>query len=319
MNRRGFLQNAMLAAAALVVDPEKLLWTPGQKRIFIPKSPAAISVWTYYHYDIPSGVWQKLGGPSEELSWGSFEVAVPMNAIEEWERTGMTPWAASKFENVDEHGRSLTGIKTRVALYARVSTKQHGQDPETQLLPLRDRAQYHNFVISAEYVDVGISGSKQRRPQLDRMMHDAKLGKFDAVMVWKFDRFARSTTHLLTALEQFREWSIDFISLSEAIDTTTPIGKMIFTVLGAVAELERSLIRERVQAGVDRAKKEGKRLGRPRALVDEEKVYEQLQSGVSLRSLAIQTGVARGTLQNIKRRWDAKKGLDEAVKSGARD
>ena len=210
------------------------------------------------------------------------------------------------------------GLK-RVALYARVSTRQHGQDPETQLQPLRAYLAHTHHMPVKEYVDVGFSGAKQRRPQLDAMMADARKHHFDVVLVARFDRFARSVTHLLSALEEFGKLGIDFISLNEAIDTSTPIGKMVFTILGAVAELERSLIRERVQAGVDRAKKEGKKLGRPRALVDEEKVWDELQRGISLRQLAIHTGVARGTLQNIKRRWDAKKGLVDPVKSGARD
>lgn len=150
--------------------------------------------------------------------------------------------------------------RLRVALYARVSTRDK-QDPETQLQPLRDRAR--NCEVS-EYVDVGWSGGKEHRPQLDRLMADAKKQKFDAVIVARFDRFARSTKHLLTALAQFNALGIDFISINESIDTSTPMGKLVFTILAAVAEMERSLIRERVQAGVDRARRQGVTLGRGR-------------------------------------------------------
>lgn len=165
-----------------------------------------------------------------------------------------------------------TDALKRVALYARVSTNDKGQNPETQLIPLRERAQYNNFVISGEYVDAGISGSKQRRPQLDRMMRDAKLKKFDAVLVWRFDRFGRSTTHLFTALETFKELGIDFMSLTESFDTSTSIGRLMFGMVSLFAQFERDIIRERVQAGVDRAKKQGKQLGRPRCRVDEVKL-----------------------------------------------
>src|SRR4051812_22505835 len=123
----------------------------------------------------------------------------------------------------------------RAALYARVSTKQHGQDPDTQLLPLRDLCQARGLTIIDEYVDIGISGSKASRPQLDRLMADAKKRRFDAVYVARFDRFARSVKHLVTALEEFHALGVDFISLNESIDTSTPMGKMVFTILGAVA------------------------------------------------------------------------------------
>jgi DNA invertase Pin-like site-specific DNA recombinase len=184
----------------------------------------------------------------------------------------------------------------RAALYARVSTKQHGQDPETQLIPLRDFASARCLEIIGEYTDVGISGSKERRPQLDRLMRDAKQRRFDAVLVARFDRFARSSRHLQNALAQFEEFGIDFISLNESIDTSTPMGKMVFAILGAVAELERSLIRERVQAGVDRARRQGKSLGRPKVAIDEARVFELLKKGYTLRAIARETGIPRSTL-----------------------
>src|SRR5580704_18978309 len=151
----------------------------------------------------------------------------------------------------------------RVALYARVSTSNHGQDVTLQTRELKEFIAYRGWQFAGEYVDLGISGSKVRRPELDRLMADAHRHQFDAVIVWKFDRFARSVSHLLRALETFQELGIDFVSLSESLDTSTPAGKMVFTVLGAVAELERSLIVERVKAGLRNARAKGKRLGRP--------------------------------------------------------
>ncbi len=161
----------------------------------------------------------------------------------------------------------------RVALYARVSTK-NGQDPETQLLALREYAKARRLEVFAEYVDVGISGSKEKRPSLNRLMKDARKRRFDAVLVARFDRFARSTRHLVLALEEFNALGVDFISLSESIDTSTPMGKMVFTVIAAVAELERSIIRERVIMGLQRAVAQGKRIGRPAARLD----YDELQA-----------------------------------------
>ena len=141
----------------------------------------------------------------------------------------------------------------RIAIYARVST-HNGQDPEMQLRELREYCQRREWAITREYVDIGISGRKEKRPELDQLLHDAHRRCFDAVVVWRFDRFARSVSHLLKALENFRALGIEFVSLSEQVDTSTPTGKMIFTVLGAVAELERSLIVERVRAGLRNAR-----------------------------------------------------------------
>jgi DNA invertase Pin-like site-specific DNA recombinase len=187
----------------------------------------------------------------------------------------------------------------RIALYARVSTKQHGQNPETQLMPLRDFAAARGFVIVEEYVDVGISGAKASRPQLDRMMQDARKRRFDGVVVARFDRFARSVKHLVTALEEFNALGVDFISLNESIDTSTPMGKMVFTILGAVAELERSLIKERVQAGVDRARRQGKALGRPKRIVDRERVCALYAQHRSVRKVAKLTGVGKDKVAAI--------------------
>jgi DNA invertase Pin-like site-specific DNA recombinase len=176
----------------------------------------------------------------------------------------------------------------RVAVYARVSTLGKGQDTEVQLRELRQFAQARGWQIAGEYVDAGISGAKEKRPELDRLMAEAHRRRFDAVIVWKFDRFARSVSHLLRALETFSALGVAFVSLSESLDTSTPAGKMVFTVLGAVAELERSLIAERVRAGLRNARAKGKRLGRPRKIVDAARIGRLRAQGVSWRKIARQ-------------------------------
>jgi DNA invertase Pin-like site-specific DNA recombinase len=173
----------------------------------------------------------------------------------------------------------------RVALYARVSTVNGGQDPEMQLREQREYCKNRKWEVIGEYVDRA-SGAKEKRLQLDKLMADAKRRRFDAVLVWKFDRFARSVTHLLRALEEFKSLGVEFVSLSEQVDTSTPMGKMVFTVLGAVAELERSLIVERVKAGMRNAKAKGKAIGRPTMTVDVSSVRHRISKGESLRAVA---------------------------------
>ena len=166
-------------------------------------------------------------------------------------------------------------------------------------MQLRDFGEYcdrRSWTVAGDYVDVGISGTKDRRPALDRLMADAHKRKFDVVVVWRFDRFARSVSHLLRALETFNALGIAFVSLSENVDTTTPTGKMIFTVLGAVAELERSLIVERVKAGLRNARAKGKRLGRPRKIVDSREVTRLRAHGASWRAISNRLGVGLGTV-----------------------
>jgi DNA invertase Pin-like site-specific DNA recombinase len=184
----------------------------------------------------------------------------------------------------------------KAAIYARVSTANNGQDPRVQTRELGEFCERRGWTVMPEYVDVGISGTKEKRPALDRLMADAHRRKFDVVVVWRFDRFARSVSHLLRALETFQSLGIEFVSLSEQMDTSTPTGKMVFTVLGAVAELERSLIVERVKAGLRNARAKGKRLGRPPKTVDAPTVARLRKQGRSWRAIASQLGVGLATL-----------------------
>lgn len=150
----------------------------------------------------------------------------------------------------------------RIAIYARVSTTDKGQDAEMQVKPLREYAMLRGWTVSAEYVDAGVSGATVSRPQLDALM--SSLHSFDAILVWKFDRFARSTKHLLAALDTFRASKVAFVSMTEGIDTSSAMGEFVFTVLGAVAQLERSIMVERISAGMKNAKAKGIHCGRPR-------------------------------------------------------
>ena len=152
----------------------------------------------------------------------------------------------------------------KVALYTRVSTND--QSVEMQTSDLKRYCGQRGFEVYKEYSDQGISGTKDKRPALDELIDDAKKKKFDVVLVWRFDRFARSTKHLITALEEFRHLGIDFISYQENIDTSSPLGKAMFTIVSAIAELERNILLERVRAGLKRAKENGTILGRPKRL-----------------------------------------------------
>jgi DNA invertase Pin-like site-specific DNA recombinase len=197
----------------------------------------------------------------------------------------------------------------RVAIYARVSTTGHGQDVSMQTRELQQFAQARGWTPADEYVDAGVSGAKDSRPELNRLMADAHKRRFDIVCVWRFDRFARSVSHLLRALETFKALGIDFVSFSEQMDTSTPAGKMVFTVLGAVAELERSLIVERVRAGLRNARAKGKKLGRPPVAVDAVRIARLDAQGRSIREIAEELGYSRSlvhkTLANSKSRGAA--------------
>src|SRR5262244_301847 len=179
----------------------------------------------------------------------------------------------------------------KVAIYARVSTANNGQDPTMQTRELREYCERRGWNVTGEYVDLGISGTKEKRPELDRLMADAHRRHFDAVVVWRFDRFARSVSHLLRALETFRAQGIEFVSFSEQLDTSTPAGKLVFIVLGAVAELERGLIVERVKAGLRNALAKGKRLGRPRKVLDTARIAGLRAQGIGWKRIAAELGV----------------------------
>jgi DNA invertase Pin-like site-specific DNA recombinase len=168
-----------------------------------------------------------------------------------------------------------------------------------QLRELREYCERRGWFVTGEYVDTGISGAKDRRPELDRLMADAHKRRFDVVAVWKFDRFARSVSHLLRALDTFRVLRIEFVSLSESLDTATPAGRMVFTVLGAVAELERSLIAERVRAGLRNARAKGKHLGRPRVIVDRDRIGHLRAQGLSWAKIGAELGIGEGTVYRL--------------------
>src|SRR5580700_2315368 len=183
----------------------------------------------------------------------------------------------------------------RAAIYARVSTKD--QSCEMQLRDLRAYCAARGFNLVREYVDVGQSGAKDSRPELNNLMDDARKRQFDAIVVWRFDRFARSTKHLLTALEEFRALGIQFISYQENVDTSTPLGQALFTIVSAVAQLERELIQERVSAGIRNARANGKKLGRPKTSVGRAQVMLLREQGQSLQQIATNLGIGYGTVR----------------------
>ena len=147
-----------------------------------------------------------------------------------------------------------------------------------------------------EYVDEGISGTRSTRPALDRLMADARRRKFDTVAVWRFDRFARSTKHLVAALEEFKHLGIDFVSYQENLDLGSPMGEAMFTIIAAIAKLERDIIAERVKSGLRRARKEGTRLGRPKAKLNRLKAARLKSQGLSVRAIAKELGCSSATV-----------------------
>lgn len=192
----------------------------------------------------------------------------------------------------------------RTAIYLRVSTAD--QKPDLQFDDLRAYAERAGLDIVREYLDVAVSGRKQGRPQLDALMQAARDYTFQCVLVWKFDRFARSTQHLLAALEEFNHLGIRFVSIQDQIDTTSPMGKAMFTLIGAMAELESSLISERVTAGMKAAKARGKPLGRPRTPVAIVASVEELAktTDLSVREIhqKIDAKAGRGVVGDIVKR-----------------
>src|ERR1039458_7750844 len=185
----------------------------------------------------------------------------------------------------------------RAALYARISTLNHGQDPEVQLRELREFCQRRGFAIAHEYVDRGISGSREKRPALDKLIADCRKRLVDAVVVYRYDRFARSLRQLVNALEEFRSLGIDFISIHEGVDTSTPNGRLVFGIFASIAEFERELIRDRVRSGMAAAKAKGKRIGRPKVAVDILRIASLRRQGHSWAEVTRETGITKGTAQ----------------------
>jgi DNA invertase Pin-like site-specific DNA recombinase len=191
-------------------------------------------------------------------------------------------------------------MSKRVALYFRVSTSD--QTPDAQIHELRIYAEQRGFNIVAEFVETA-SGATRSRPELARMMEIVRKRKVDIVLVWAFDRFARSTSHLATTLEEFQALGVDFVSYSQQIDTTTPAGKLTFHVLAAIAEFEREMIRERVRSGMAAAKQRGTRsgnpIGRPKQTASQVSDMRRLRKkGLSYRQIAKQLGVSPATVVN---------------------
>ena len=183
----------------------------------------------------------------------------------------------------------------RAALYARVSTVA-GQSPEMQLTELRDYAARRGWCIVEEYVDHGVSGSKDSRPALNRTMSDARQRKFDLIAVFKIDRFGRSLRNLVNALAELESMGVAFVSIRDSIDLSSPSGRLMAQLLGAMAEFERALIQERVLAGIRNAKSKGKRLGRPRLTLDRPRIARLRAAGASLRAISTQLGISLGSV-----------------------
>ena len=184
----------------------------------------------------------------------------------------------------------------RVALYARVSTLI-GQDPEMQLRELREYASRRGWLVGKEYIDKGVSGTRESRPALNDLMADAHRRKFDAVLVWKIDRFGRSLKHLVNSLAELGALGVAFVSFRDNLDLSTPSGRLMFQIIGAMAEFERALIQERVRAGLRNAQAKGRRLGRPRVVVDASRISSLRSQGRSWSQVGSELGVSKGTAQ----------------------
>jgi DNA invertase Pin-like site-specific DNA recombinase len=187
----------------------------------------------------------------------------------------------------------------KIAVYSRISTRDHGQNVELQLRELREYATRRQWQIVEEYSDVGVSGSKDSRPALNRLMVDAGRRRWDAVLVWKLDRFGRSLRHLVNSLAELEARGIAFISLTDNIDLTTPAGRLMFQIIGAMGEFERSLIQERVRAGLRNARAKGKQLGRPRVVTDSASILALRQSGLSYAAISTKLGLNKQTVYRV--------------------
>src|SRR5258708_10256825 len=184
----------------------------------------------------------------------------------------------------------------RAAIYARVSTL-NGQNPEMQLAEVRRFCQSRGWEIAGEFVDSGISGAKESRPALDKLLALCRRRQVDAVVVYRYDRFARSLRQLVNALEEFRALGIDFVSLHEGVDTSTPNGRLVFGIFASIAEFERELIRDRVRSGLAMAKSKGQQLGRPRKHVDAARIAGLRGIGWTWQHIADDMGVGEGTVR----------------------
>jgi DNA invertase Pin-like site-specific DNA recombinase len=187
----------------------------------------------------------------------------------------------------------------RAALYARVSTTD--QHPEAQIHPLRGYTEARGFEIAGEFIDHGVSGAKDSRPALDDMMTAARRRDIDVIVIAKLDRLARSVQHLVELSGELQALGVDLVVRDQQIDTSTPTGKLTFHVLAALAEFERDLIRERIHAGLDLARKRGKKFGRPLATDAKQRarIMRLRKSGHSIRAIAEQVGVGRGTVERV--------------------
>jgi len=189
-------------------------------------------------------------------------------------------------------------VSQRAVIYARTSTVD--QHTENQVYDLEQLARQRGLEIIKIYQDQ-VSGTRARRPGLDQLLSDARQGKFDVVLVWACDRLARSGAHFLQVLDELGHLNIEFISYREQLDTTGPLGRAVVVIISAIAELERSLIVERVRAGLRRAKLEGRRLGRPPLIVDREAVLHDREQGMSISQLAKQHGIAETSVRRLLR------------------
>lgn len=186
-------------------------------------------------------------------------------------------------------------MKHTVALYLRVSTKD--QNTDLQRRDLERYAEIRGWTDMRVYEDLGHSGAKKSRPALDRLMDDARRRRIKTIVVWRFDRFARSASHLITALEEFKSLGIDFVSFTENVDTSSPLGQALFTIIGAMAQLERDIIRERVVSGLKTARAKGIRLGRPKALRDDDRIATLRDGGASIRAIASELKITASAVQ----------------------
>jgi DNA invertase Pin-like site-specific DNA recombinase len=184
----------------------------------------------------------------------------------------------------------------RAVLYVRVSTPDQSIEP--QLLDLRQMAAARGYEIVREYSDK-LSGTKSKRPGLDALLSDAQRHRFDVVMVWAFDRMARSVRHFLEVLDELNQLNIEFVSFRESVDTSGPLGRAMVVIVGAIAELERNLIVERVKAGMRRAKLDGRQIGRSRLHMNREQIVHDRRSGMSLTQVAKKHGISRASVCRV--------------------